>query len=117
MTGFIDEVDIHVTGGRGGKGCVAFRREKYVPYGGPSGHVVFQATRALNTLSPLRNRGHYRADAGRPGEGSLRHGRSAEDLVILVPAGTLVTDVETGELLADLRDDGERFTVAPGGRG
>src|SRR5437868_4043667 len=113
MTGFIDEVDIHVTGGRGGKGCVAFRREKYVPYGGPSGgdggaggHVIFQATLALNTLSPLRNRGHYRADAGRPGEGSLRHGRSAEDLVFLVPAGTLVTDVETGELLADLRHDG-----------
>jgi GTP-binding protein len=122
--GFIDEVAIRVTGGRGGDGCVAFRREKYVPMGGPSGgdgghggSVVFLADEGLNTLSPLRHRGHYRAGRGRHGEGSCRHGRGGEDLVVRVPAGTVVLDVESEEVLADLTEDGQRIAIARGGRG
>ena len=123
-TAFLDEVEIHVTAGRGGRGCVAFRREKFVPFGGPSGgdggpggSVILEASVTLNTLSPLRHRGHYRADDGKPGEGKNRHGRSAEDLVIKVPAGTLVKDSASGELLADLALADARHVTAKGGRG
>jgi GTP-binding protein len=122
--GFVDEVDLHVRGGRGGDGCCAFRREKYVPYGGPSGGdggdgggVVLEASRALNTLSPLRNRGLYSAESGNHGEGKLRQGSSGNDLVIAVPVGTLVRSVETGEPLGDLTRDGQRLVIAAGGRG
>jgi GTP-binding protein len=122
--GFLDEVEIHATGGRGGDGCVAFRREKYVPFGGPSGgdggdggSVVLVASASMSTLSPLRHRGHYRAEDGAGGEGSHRHGRSGEGLTVRVPAGTLVHDVEAGSLLADLTADGEAFVVARGGQG
>jgi len=122
--GFVDEVEIHATGGRGGDGCLAFRREKYVPRGGPSGgdggpggSVVLVADAGLNTLSPLRNRGLYRAGRGRHGEGSNRHGRAGEDLEVAVPTGTVVKDAETGDLVADLTRDGQRFVVARGGRG
>lgn len=121
---FVDEAEIRVTGGRGGKGCSAFRREKYVPFGGPSGgdggaggSVILEATERMNTLSPLRHRRHYRAESGRPGEGKLRHGRAGESLVIALPAGTLIHDRDTGELLADLSSPGQRVAVAPGGRG
>jgi GTP-binding protein len=123
-TAFVDEVAIRVSGGRGGKGCCAFRREKFVPFGGPSGgdggaggSVILEASASLNTLSPLRHRGHYHADDGRPGEGSLRHGRSGGSLVIPVPIGTLIFDPDTGELLVDLASPGQRYTIAPGGRG
>ena len=123
-TGFIDEVEIHVAGGRGGDGCVAFRREKFVPFGGPSGgdggaggSVVLMATSALNTLSPLRNRGLYKAKPGAHGQGKTRHGRSSPDLVIPVPVGTIVRDAQSGEILGDLQDEGERLVVARGGDG
>jgi GTP-binding protein len=122
--GFVDEVEVHVVGGHGGAGCVAFRREKFVPRGGPSGgdggdggSVVLVASEALNTLSDLRHRGTYRGKRGEHGEGSDRHGKRGEGIEILVPAGTLVHDRDTGELLCDLREQGERFVVAPGGLG
>lgn len=122
--GFVDEVEIHVVGGHGGRGCVAFRREKFVPRGGPAGgdggdggSVVLVVSPALNTLSDLRHRATYRAERGAHGEGSDRHGRRGEDREIPVPPGTLVHRSDTGELLADLREEGERCVVAPGGRG
>jgi GTP-binding protein len=123
-SGFIDEVEIHVAGGRGGDGCVAFRREKYVPFGGPNGgdggqggSVILEATPALNTLSPLRHRGLYKAKPGGNGLGKGCHGRSAEDLVIPVPLGTVVRDSATGQILGDLSATGDRLVVAKGGDG
>ncbi len=103
---------------------MAFRREKYVPRGGPSGgdggdggSVVFEATSQENTLLRFRYDREFRADRGRHGEGSNRHGRSGEDLVLLVPAGTMLFDEETGQLLADLAEPGQRLVAVHGGRG
>lgn len=121
---FVDEVRIHVRGGRGGDGCVAFRREKYVPKGGPSGgdggdggSVVLEARDGLNTLLDLAGRHHWWAVNGQPGQGKNMHGKSAEDLVVPVPPGTLVYDDGTGRLLKDLVSGGQRVVVARGGRG
>ncbi len=121
---FIDEADLHVQGGRGGNGCVAFRREKYVPRGGPSGgdgghggSVYLVGDEGLNTLYHLRNRNLYPAERGQHGEGSNRTGRSGEDLLIAVPLGTEVFDQASGERLGELLTDGERLRVAAGGRG
>ncbi|MEN8184129.1 MAG: GTPase ObgE [Myxococcota bacterium] len=124
---FIDEARISVTAGGGGNGCLSFRREKYVPRGGPNGgdggrggHVVLVAERGLRTLWDQRYRREYRADRGAHGRGSGQHGREGEDLVIRVPTGTLVHDDDLpGEAppLADLVADGERFLAARGGRG
>ena len=121
---FIDEASIHVRGGRGGNGCVAFRREKFVPRGGPSGgdggdggavHLLGDARK--NTLYHLRFQSLYAADRGRHGEGSNRSGKSAEDLDIVVPLGTVVYDDDSGELLGEVVADGERLRVCSGGRG
>jgi GTP-binding protein len=121
---FIDEAIIHVRGGRGGNGCVAFRREKYVPRGGPSGgdggdggsvSLVGQLNR--NTLYHLRFQSLYAAERGRHGEGSNKSGKSAGDLEIPVPLGTIAYDDDTGELLGELVADGERLRVAGNGRG
>jgi GTP-binding protein len=121
---FLDEAIIHVLGGRGGNGCVAFRREKYIPKGGPSGgdgglggsiYLVGQASR--NTLYHLRFASQYPAERGRHGEGSNKSGRSGEDLEIQVPLGTVVYDRETGESLGEVLEDGQRLLVAAGGRG
>jgi GTP-binding protein len=121
---FIDEVRIFVKAGRGGDGICSFRREKFVPRGGPDGgdggnggHVILLASQRLTTLLDLRYQQHYQADSGRPGEGSNRHGRTAEDVTIPVPVGTVVFDDATNELLADLVTDGESYIVANGGRG
>lgn len=121
--GFVDEVEVRVAGGRGGRGCIAFRREKYVAFGGPSGgdgghggSVRLRATDRLNTLSPLRHRGLYRAGHGEHGRGKNQHGAAGEDTLVEVPAGTLVRDADTGELLADLAA-GDEVVVARGGRG
>jgi GTP-binding protein len=121
---FVDEVTISVAAGNGGNGCSAFRREAHVPRGGPSGgdggdggSVVICATHHLSTLLDLRYQKHYRAKKGQPGQGQNRHGRNAEALLIDVPRGTLVYDAETGELLADLVDEQQRFIAARGGRG
>jgi GTPase len=121
---FVDEANINVKAGDGGRGSVAFRREKYVPRGGPAGgdggrggDVILEATPHDNTLLRYRYDREFRADRGRHGEGSNKTGRSGEDLVLRVPVGTLVFDNESGELLCDLTAPGQRFTVARGGRG
>src|SRR5919198_4191684 len=121
---FVDEVRIHVKAGRGGDGVVSFRREKYVPRGGPDGgdgghggNVVIVASQRLTTLLDLRYQQQYQAKAGGPGEGSNRHGRTADDVTIAVPVGTVIIDDDTGESLADLTQDDQSYVVARGGRG
>jgi GTP-binding protein len=121
---FVDEARITVSGGDGGNGCVSFRREKFVPRGGPDGgdggdggSVVLVADPELNTLLPFRYRSIFRADRGRHGEGSQRTGRSGDDLEVHVPVGTLVTDAESGTNLADLAHADDRVPIARGGRG
>src|ERR1051326_1615879 len=116
---FIDEAKITVKAGDGGHGCIAFRREKYVPKGGPSGGdggsggSIFLVTDPHeNTLLKFRFKHVFRADRGRHGEGSNRHGRNGEDLDIAVPLGTAVYDMETGELLHDFTQAGDRVLIA-----
>lgn len=121
---FLDEASINVRGGKGGNGCTAFRREKYVPQGGPSGGdgghggsvwLVGEARR--NTLYHLQFQSVYPADRGRHGEGSNCTGKSGDDLEIPVPLGTVVYDKSTGELLGEVLEEGGRLQVAAGGRG
>ena len=121
---FVDEARIHVAAGGGGNGCVAFRREKYVPRGGPSGGdggngggVYLESTAHLNTLLKFRFNKEFRARRAGHGEGSNRHGKNSEDLVIQVPVGTVVYDDATGDKLVDFDAEGMRFLVAKGGRG
>ena len=121
---FIDEVTLFATSGHGGAGCVAFRREKFIEFGGPNGgdggkggDVVFEATAGMSTLLELRHRPHQKAENGRNGQGKNRHGAGGEDLVIKVPVGTVITDVETGDILADLTENGMRVILLKGGRG
>jgi GTPase len=121
---FIDEIDIFVKGGDGGAGCVSFRREAYVPRGGPDGgdggdggSVFLEADPALSTLLDFRYKRHYHAERGTHGEGSNRHGRSGEDLIVRVPLGTVVRDRDTGEPLGDLTARGQRVLVVAGRRG
>lgn len=121
---FIDESKLEVHAGQGGKGMVSFRREKYVPLGGPNGgnggrggHVILRATSEIHTLYDIGNKRIFRADAGEGGGTSLCTGKSGEDIVIKVPIGTLVKDLESGELLVDLKEDGQQFTAAEGGKG
>jgi GTPase len=121
---FVDEARIYVKGGDGGNGCVAFRREKFVPRGGPSGgdggsggSIILEATQHDNTLLRYRFNREFRADRGRHGEGSNCTGHSGADMILTVPAGTVVIDEESGERLADLTRPGQRVTVARGGRG
>ena len=121
---FVDRAKIFVKGGDGGNGIVAFRREKYVPLGGPDGgdggrggDVVFRVDMGLRTLLDFRYQQHIRADRGAHGKGSGKHGRGAKDLEVRVPAGTQIRDEETGVLLADLTEEGQTFVVAKGGRG
>ncbi len=121
---FIDQVNIHVKSGKGGDGMVHFRREKFVPLGGPDGgdggkggDVVFEVKATLNTLSAFRQNEKFAAQPGKNGGGSQMTGRGAEDLIISVPPGTVIYDAETGALLGDLTDPGQRLTVCKGGRG
>lgn len=121
---FVDECEIHVAAGRGGDGCLSFRREKYVPRGGPDGgdggrggSVVFVASGHVNSLLKVARRPHYRAGNGQPGGPSNKSGRGAADLVVEVPAGTQVFDGARGHLLGDLLRPGERLEVARGGAG
>ncbi|HHH80474.1 MAG TPA: GTPase ObgE, partial [candidate division Zixibacteria bacterium] len=118
----IDEAKIYVKAGDGGRGCVAFLREKYRPRGGPAGgnggkggDVIIRVNTKMRTLLDFYYRHHFRAENGRPGQGKNKHGRNGKDLIIEVPPGTMVYDAETGELICDLID-GE-FVVARGGRG
>src|SRR5881398_2510613 len=121
---FVDEVRVRVAAGDGGRGCVSFRREKYVPRGGPNGgdggdggDVVLAVDPGLSTLVDLSYPQHLRAGRGEHGRGKDEHGARGADLVLRVPPGTLVRDAETAELLADLSAAGERAVVARGGRG
>ena len=121
---FLDRARIVVKGGDGGNGVTAFRREKFVPRGGPSGgdgghggSVYMEATDQLNTLLQFRFNPEFRGRRGSHGEGSNRHGRDGEDLIVKVPVGTLVTDSESGELIHDFSRPGERIVIAAGGRG
>jgi GTPase len=121
---FVDQVRIHVKAGSGGDGVVSFRREKYVPHGGPDGgdggdggNVLIQASHRLTTLLDLRYQQQYQAKSGAPGEGSHRHGRTGSDVSIAVPVGTVVVDDETDEVVADLTRNGQSTVVAHGGRG
>jgi GTPase len=121
---FVDEAKIYVKAGDGGNGCMAFRREKFVPRGGPSGgdggaggSIILEATQHDNTLLRYRFNREFRGDRGRHGEGSNRTGHSGADTILAVPVGTMVIDEESGERLADLTKPGQRLTVAHGGRG
>lgn len=121
---FIDEARIKVKAGDGGRGCVSFRREKYVPRGGPNGgdggdggDVVMASDPQLMTLLDLRYQKHYDAKRGEHGRGKDQHGKRGEDRVVPVPVGTVIRDAATGELLADLQTAGERVVVASGGKG
>ncbi|HPT25986.1 MAG TPA: GTPase ObgE [Bryobacteraceae bacterium] len=121
---FVDEVIIKVKAGDGGNGCMAFRREKFVPKGGPSGgdggrggDVVFYASTHHNTLLHFRFNPEHTAERGRHGEGSNRSGHAGASIEVPVPVGTIVYDAGTGELIHDFAVEGERFTIARGGRG
>lgn len=121
---FVDRVTIYVQGGDGGRGCSSFRREKYVPRGGPDGgdggdggSVIIRAVAGTDSLAEVVHRKHWRAQRGGAGMGSNCIGRKARDLVIAVPPGTLVMDRDRGHVLRDLREAGEQVTVAHGGRG
>ncbi|MGB9788895.1 MAG: GTPase ObgE [Dictyoglomus turgidum] len=121
---FIDRAKIYVKAGDGGNGCIAFRREKFVPKGGPAGgdggkggDVIIEADENLDTLLDFHYKRHYYAERGEHGKGKNQKGKDGKDLVIKVPVGTLIFDVETGELLADLVSHGQRVVVAKGGKG
>src|SRR5262245_19364278 len=125
---FVDEVDIHVQSGPGGAGCLSFRREKFVPRGGPDGgdggsggSVIIIATATKNTLVDFRFHPEFKARRGQHGQGSNRTGQTADELEIAVPVGTLIFEKNSGtgdlELLSDLAEEGQRIIVAKGGRG
>jgi GTP-binding protein len=121
---FVDEVKVRIRSGDGGNGCVSFRREKYVPRGGPDGgdggkggDVVFRVSERKQTLLDFRYRHLFQAPSGKAGRGQNRNGRSGEDLVLDVPAGTLVKDAATGEILADLSEHDQQWSAARGGMG
>ncbi|MBT3697508.1 MAG: Obg family GTPase CgtA [Gammaproteobacteria bacterium] len=119
---FIDETIILVKAGNGGSGCLSFRREKYIPFGGPDGgdgghggSIIIEAKDGLNTLADFRNRSKFIAPNGKTGGGRNKKGRSGEDLVIKLPSGSVIYDLETEELICDLERDGQAITIASGG--
>ncbi|MGR3765196.1 GTPase ObgE [Rossellomorea sp. NS-SX7] len=121
---FVDQVKIYTKGGDGGNGMVAFRREKYVPKGGPAGgdgghgaDVIFEVDEGLRTLMDFRYQRHFKAPRGEHGMSKNQHGRNAEDMVVKVPPGTVVKDDDTGETIADLTQHGQRAVITKGGRG
>ncbi len=121
---FIDEAEIHVKAGDGGVGCVSFRREKFVPKGGPDGgdggkggDVVFRANRQLGTLLDFQYKTKYNAGRGEHGLGARKTGKSGKDVVIEVPVGTLIRDAGSGKIIADLVNDNDEMVIAKGGRG
>ena len=121
---FVDEVTIDVAAGNGGAGCASFRREKFIPFGGPDGgdggrggHVYAVADRNLNTLVDYRYTRRHEARNGEPGRGSDQFGRAADDVVLRMPVGTIVTDAETGDFIAELLTPGEKIMLAKGGDG
>jgi GTP-binding protein len=121
---FVDEAQIRVTAGSGGNGCASFRREKFIPFGGPDGgdggdggSVWLVADEGLNTLVDFRHMRQFKAPRGQNGMGSQMYGKGGEDIFIRVPVGTVVTNVDTDEVIGDLTANGQRLKVADGGRG
>lgn len=121
---FVDQAKVYVKAGDGGAGCVSFRRERYVPRGGPDGgdggdggDVIFQVVSDLNTLQTFRRRQHFKAHNGQAGRGKDQHGRRGADALILIPPGTLVRDAESGLVLQDFTEPGQSWVAARGGRG
>lgn len=121
---FLDQAKIYLEAGDGGNGCLSFRREKYIEFGGPNGgdggnggNIIFKAVKNLNTLIDFRYQQHFRAEKGRGGEGSERTGRSGKDLIIKVPVGTEILAEDKETVLADMVKDGEEILIAKGGRG
>ena len=121
---FIDRVTIFVKGGDGGRGSVSFRREKYVPKGGPDGgdggdggSVIIRAVAGTDSLAEIVNKKHWRAPPGRPGSGAQKTGRTSKDIIIAVPPGTIIYDRDRGNVLRDLIDAGDEVVVGKGGRG
>lgn len=121
---FIDEAKIYVKAGDGGSGCMSFRREKFVPKGGPDGgnggrggHVYFQAVENLDTLMDFAGKHHWQAEDGRPGSGANKHGANGQDLIIPIPPGTLIYDMDLNLLLKDLNRVGMKVCVCRGGKG
>ena len=121
---FIDQAKIYVKAGNGGSGACSFRREKYVPYGGPDGgdggnggNVIFQASNRATTLLDLKYFRHYEAENGRPGAKTNKHGKNGADITVKVPVGTIVKKLETDKILADLIEDGQVALIAQGGKG
>lgn len=121
---FIDEAKIFLKAGDGGQGCVSFRREKYVPRGGPDGgnggrgaHIYFQAGKNLNTLMDFHYNRHFRAEAGKNGKGKTMHGRAGVDMVIPVPLGTVVFNADSGDMLFDFIENGQKEIMVHGGHG
>ena len=119
-----DEVVVKITAGKGGDGCTSFRREKFVEMGGPNGgnggkgaSIIFEVDKGLKTLIDLKMMKTIKGKKGANGEGQNRNGANAQDIIIKVPAGTTVTNLETNEIIADLTKDGESVIVAHGGRG
>jgi GTP-binding protein len=121
---FIDYAEISVKGGDGGRGCVSFRREKYVPKGGPDGgkggdggSVIIRVDPHMTTLLDYRYKKHYKAENGSPGEGALKQGKKGKDIEIRVPPGTVVKELETGKIMADLTGKDQKVAAAQGGKG
>jgi GTPase len=121
---FIDEAEITIKGGNGGNGCISFRREKYIPKGGPKGgdggrggDVIFFADENVNTLFDFSGQHHWQAPNGEPGRGKQQYGLAGEDLIVRVPPGTLVYDKETHELIVDMSPAGVKHVIAKGGKG
>ncbi len=121
---FVDEVEIKVTAGKGGDGCISFRREKFVPRGGPDGgdggkggSVIFTASNNISTLSDLRYQKVIKAQDGENGKGKDRYGKKGADTIITIPIGTILKDLYTGEIIYDFTYNGEHFEAAKGGRG
>jgi GTP-binding protein len=121
---FVDQVKIYVKGGDGGNGMVAFRREKYVPKGGPAGgdggngaDVIFEVEEGLRTLMDFRYKRHFKAPRGEHGMSKNQHGKNSQPMIVKVPPGTIVSDEETGQIIADLTEHGQQAVIAKGGRG
>jgi len=121
---FIDYIKLYVKAGDGGKGCISFRREKYVPKGGPNGgdggrggHIILKSTRDITTLLDIKYHQQSLAERGQHGMGKDMHGKNGKDLIIPVPLGTLIKDAESDEILQDLLAEGQEFIAAKGGRG
>jgi GTP-binding protein len=121
---FIDYVEIKIESGKGGDGCISFRREKFIAKGGPDGgnggrggNVIFQADENLRTLLDFRYKSHYKAEKGQPGMGSQKTGRNGQEIILRVPIGTILKNLESGDIIEDLDEEGKQSMVAPGGKG